>query len=138
MKKIGFVQVNFRQGPVAYNAHYLPYSAGIILSYALSHDHIKSQWKLADLIWRRDPIESTAQQLKHNDIVAFSTYVWNRRYSYALAERVKELNPDCVIVFGGPEPAITDPKLFEKHPFMDLVIVMEGEITFKQIIDIKK
>ena len=135
MKKIGFVQVNFRQGPVAYNAHYLPYSAGIILSYALSHDHIKSQWKLADLIWRRDPIESTAQQLKHNDIVAFSTYVWNRRYSYALAERVKELNPDCVIVFGGPEPAITDPKLFEKHPFMDLVIVMEGEITFKRVLE---
>ena len=135
MKKIGFVQVNFRQGPLAYNAHYLPYSAGIILSYALSQDHIKSQWELADLIWRRDPIESTAQQLKHNDIVAFSTYVWNRRYNYALAQRVKELNPDCVIVFGGPEPAITDPRLFEKHPFMDVVIVMEGEITFKRVLE---
>ena len=135
MKTIGFVQVNFRQGPVEYNAYYLPYSAGVILSYALSHAHIAEQWQLKNLIWRRDPIEETAQQLCKNDLVAFSTYVWNRNYNYALASRIKELNPDCVIVFGGPEPAITDPKLFEKHPFMDVVIVLEGEITFRRLLE---
>jgi hypothetical protein len=67
--------------------------------------------------------------------VAFSTYVWNHRYNYKLAQRVKELNPQVKILFGGPEIANTDPKLFEKEPFMDLVSKMEGEITFKRILE---
>jgi hypothetical protein len=51
-----------------------------------------------------------------------------------LARRIKEFNPGCLIVFGGPEPAIENPKLFEDEPFMDLVIKMEGEITFRRIL----
>ena len=39
------------------------------------------------------------------------------------------------IIFGGPEPAIEDPELFIKEPFMDLVSKMEGEITFKRILE---
>jgi putative methyltransferase len=61
--------------------------------------------------------------------------VWNHRYNYKLARLVKTFNPACTIVFGGPEPAIEDPKLFEKEPFMDLVIKMEGEITFRRILE---
>jgi hypothetical protein len=87
------------------------------------------------LIWRREPIEEAAARLQHNDIVAFSTYVWNHRYNYKLAQRVKELNSQVKILFGGPEIANTDPKLFEKEPFMDLVSKMEGEITFKRILE---
>jgi radical SAM superfamily enzyme YgiQ (UPF0313 family) len=48
---------------------------------------------------------------------------------------VKILNPECTIVFGGPEPAIEDPELFKKESFMDLVIKMEGEITFRRILE---
>jgi len=132
---ISFVQPNFQQGPKEFNAYYLPYSAGVILSYALSFEHINSKWKVDQLIWRRDPIEDLAIKLAKNNIVAFSTYVWNHRYNYALARRIKEINPGVRIIFGGPEPAIEDPNLFEKEPFMDLVIKMEGEITFKRILE---
>ena len=134
-KRVSFVQPNFQQGPKEFNAYYLPYSAGVILSYALSHEPVQKAWELGDLIWRREPIEETAQRLQHDDVVAFSTYVWNHRYNYKLARRIKELNPRVKILFGGPEPAITDPKLFEKEPFMDLVIKMEGEITFRRILE---
>jgi radical SAM superfamily enzyme YgiQ (UPF0313 family) len=132
MKTVSFVQVNFQQGPRELNAYYLPYSAGVVLSYALAQS---TNWKVGELVWRRDPIESVAQQLKHSDIVGFSTYVWNHQYNYALAQRVKELNPNCTIVMGGPEIAITDAELFQKHPWMDLVIKMEGEITFARILN---
>jgi hypothetical protein len=132
---ISFVQPNFQQGPKEFNAYYLPYSAGVVLSYALSFEHINSKWEIDQLIWRRDPIEDLATRLAKNDIVAFSTYVWNHRYNYALARRIKEINPGITIVFGGPEPAIEDTLLFEKEPFMDLVIKMEGEITFKRILE---
>lgn len=133
-KKISFVQPNFQQGPKEFNAYYLPYSAGVILSYAFSDPVVKDNWEIANLVWRREPIEECAQRLSGSDVVAFSTYVWNHRYNYALAQRVKQLNPNCLIVFGGPEPAIENPQLFTDEPFMDLVIKMEGEITFKRIL----
>ena len=134
-KKISFVQPNFQQGPKEFNAYYLPYSAGVILGYALASEKVKESWELDHLIWRREPIEELALKLSTSDLVAFSTYVWNHRYNYKLARLVKTLNPECTIVFGGPEPAIEDPKLFEKEPFMDLVIKMEGEITFRRILE---
>jgi hypothetical protein len=129
------VQPNFQQGPKEFNAYYLPYSAGVILSYALASEKVKESWELDHLVWRREPIEELALKLSTSDIVAFSTYVWNHRYNYKLAKLVKTFNPKCTIVFGGPEPAIEDPKLFEKEPFMDLVIKMEGEITFRRILE---
>jgi len=133
-KKISFVQPNFQQGPKEFNAYYLPYSAGVILSYAFADPDVQTQWQLDNLVWRREPIDACALRLSTSDVVAFSTYVWNHRYNYALARRVKEINPQCLIVFGGPEPAIENPKLFQDEPFMDLVIKMEGEITFKRIL----
>jgi tRNA A37 methylthiotransferase MiaB len=134
VKKIGWVQPNFQQGPKEFNAFYLPYSAGVIWSYCLADLEIRAAWRCDDWIWRRDALEPVAQRLSQNDLVAFSTYVWNHQYNYALARRVKELNPACVILFGGPEPAITDPDLFRKEPYMDLVICFEGEITFRRVI----
>ena len=132
---MSWVQPNFQQGPKEFNAYYLPYSAGVILSYALASEQVQQHWELDELIWRREPVEEVAQRLQHNHVVAFSTYVWNHRYNYKLARRIKELNPNVVIMFGGPEPAITDPKLFEKEPFMDLVFKMEGEITFRRVLE---
>ena len=134
-KRISFVQPNFQQGPKEFNAYYLPYSAGVILSYALASKKVQELWELDHLVWRREPIEELALKLSASDVVAFSTYVWNHRYNYKLAKLVKTFNPECTIVFGGPEPAIEDPDLFEKEPFMDLVIKMEGEITFRRILE---
>lgn len=131
-KIISFVQVNFQQGPRELNAYYLPYTAGVVLAYALEHN---PNWQLGELVWRRDSVEETAQRLRHSDIVGFSTYVWNREYNYALACRVKELNPDCLIVTGGPEIAITDPNLFVKNPWMDVAVKMEGELVFAKLLN---
>jgi tRNA A37 methylthiotransferase MiaB len=132
--KIAWVQPNFQQGPKEFNAHYLPYSAGVIWSAALTDPWIRDNFECTNLVWRRDAVEPLAQQLAQNHVVAFSTYVWNHQYNYTVARRVKELNPDCLIVFGGPEPAITDPDLFRKEPYMDLVVCFEGEITFRRLL----
>lgn len=132
--KIAFVQPNFQQGPKELNAHYLPYSAGVIWSYAIADSWVRDNFEVTDWIWRRDAVEPLAQRLAHNDIVTFSTYVWNHRYNYAVAQRIKEIRPEVLTIFGGPEPAITDPDLFCKEPFMDIVICFEGEITFRNLI----
>lgn len=128
---ISFVQVNFQQGPHELNAYYLPYTAGVVLAYALEHN---PDWQLGELVWRRDPVEETAQRLKSSDVIGFSTYVWNHQYNYALARRVKELNPQCLIITGGPEVAIADPDLFAKNPWMDAAVKMEGELVFSALL----
>ncbi len=132
--KIAWVQPNFQQGPKEFNAYYLPYSAGVIWSYSLADPQIRESFEVTEWVWRREAVEVTAQRLAQNDIVAFSTYVWNHRYNYAVAQRIKEIRPEVLIIFGGPEPAVTDPDLFRKEWFMDLVICYEGEITFKRVL----
>ena len=132
--KIAWVQPNFQQGPKEFNAYYLPYSAGVVWSYSLADPEIKERFEVTDWIWKRDVVKDTVERLSKNDIVAFSTYVWNHRYNYEVARQLKELNPNILIVFGGPEVAITDPNLFVDNPFMDLVICYEGEITFKRVL----
>jgi radical SAM superfamily enzyme YgiQ (UPF0313 family) len=133
--KISLVQPNFQQGPKEFNAHYLPYSVGVLWAYVNQFESIKSNYQLEDLIWRRDNIDETVSKLSKCDIVGFSTYVWNKNYNYALARRLKEINPDCLIFFGGPEMPITKKNIFEKLPFIDVVIKSEGEIILHQLLD---
>lgn len=132
--KIAWVQPNFQQGPKEFNAYYLPYSAGVVWSYSLQDPAIREQFEVTEWLWRREAVEETAQRLSQNDIVAFSIYVWNHNYGYALGARIKEINPNVLIVIGGPEPAITELDIFVKNPWMDLVVCYEGEITFKRIL----
>lgn len=131
--KIAWVQPNFQQGPKELNAYYLPYSAGVIWSYAQTDSWVKENFECTDMVWRREAIDPLVKRLAQNDVIAFSTYVWNHQYNYTVARKVKELNPNCLIIFGGPEPAITDPKIFQDNPYMDLIICFEGEITFRRI-----
>ena len=134
MKSISFVQPNFQQGPKEFNAHYLPYSVGVLWSYVSTSDIVKQNYKLNHLLWARNNIAQTLETIRHEDVVAFSTYVWNHQYNYEVARKVKWFNPNCLIIFGGPEPAITDKNIFRDNPFMDLIICFEGEITFRKVI----
>jgi hypothetical protein len=44
-KKVSFVSVNFQQGPTELNAYYLPYSVGVLWSYASQFPEITEQWE---------------------------------------------------------------------------------------------
>jgi tRNA A37 methylthiotransferase MiaB len=134
-KVISFVNPNFQQGPSEFNAYYLPYSIGVLWSYASQFQEISSVYQLGEIIWRRDNLSDALDKVKNSVIVAFSTYVWNKSYNYALAKRIKEQYPNILIVFGGPEPPIQKVDIFERFPFIDIVVKQEGELTFKEILD---
>jgi tRNA A37 methylthiotransferase MiaB len=131
--KIAWVQPNFQQGPKEFNAYYLPYSAGVIWSYAIADKWVNDNFEVTEWVWKRDAVEPIVERLLQNDVVAFSTYVWNHNYNYEIARQLKARKPEILLIFGGPEPAIEDPDLFRKNPFMDLVICYEGEITFRNV-----
>ena len=67
------------------------------------------------------------------DVIGFSNYVWNFTLSYRIAEVIKKVRPDTVIVFGGPNyptmPAEQEDFL-RRHPVIDFYIIKEGEAAF--------
>ena len=121
-KKVSLIQPNFQQGPKEFNAHYLPYSVGVLWSYVQTFPKIKEAFELDQLIWLRGNIDSTLDSIKQSDIAAFSAYVWNKNYNYALAKRYKEQNPNGIVIFGGPEMPITKKDIFVRYPFIDIVV----------------
>lgn len=131
MYKIGFAQVNYSIGPRSFGGYFLPYSVGVLISY-LKQTGIK--FEIIDILFKRDPINEAVKKLSQADVVAFSTYVWNKEYNYTLAKRLKELNSNIVTVFGGPELPVNDIQIFKKHPYIDIIVELEGEIAFSEII----
>lgn len=135
MKTISFVQVNFRVGPKEFNAFYLPYSIGVLWSYVRQSPIISENFELDNIVWRRDPVDEVAEKLKDSAVIGFSTYVWNKNYNYLLAKKIKELNPNAILIFGGPEVPVSKSTIFEIHPYMDIVVKLEGEIIFKNVLE---
>lgn len=133
--QISFVQPNFRQGPGGIAA-YLPYSCGLLWSYASTKELISNNIELHKIVYNREPIDKLADELSKMDVVAFSTYVWNRNYNFKLAEKIKKINSKVFIIFGGPEPPITNAEIFSQiMPFADIVVKGEGEYVFSNILE---
>lgn len=71
------------------------------------------------------------------DIVGFSCYVWNSSLSLAFAKEVKELFPDTLVVFGGPNfPVDPDEQraALQATPWVDFFIVKEAEHAFAKLV----
>lgn len=132
--RVSLVQPNFQQGPKWLNIFFLPYSVGCVWVYAQTHQDVRDRYELDRIIWNRIDIDRLAQDLADNRVVMFSTYVWNRKYNYALAQKIKKINPDVFCMFGGPEPSISDPDIFDQCPFIDAIIKREGELVVTQVL----
>ena len=69
---------------------------------------------------------------KKPDVVGFSCYIWNIEYVLDVAENLKKICPQVEIIFGGPEVSYDAEKVLQRYPFVDLVMVGEGENTFRE------
>jgi radical SAM superfamily enzyme YgiQ (UPF0313 family) len=70
------------------------------------------------------------------NILGLSVFIWNEDYQYAIAKKVKELDPSIVIVFGGPQlDAHKNPNFFLTHPYVDWVCYGDGERAFQLLVD---
>jgi hypothetical protein len=141
--RVGLVQINMggRRPPKAgaapvMSVSLLPYSTGLLKSYAIAHAAQPHEWLLP--IYRRVGVAEGADALEDADVVAFSIYVWNARLSLAIAAEVKRRRPQTLIVFGGPQvpgrPAAAEAFLREHH-YVDIACNGEGEAVFTAILD---
>lgn len=71
---------------------------------------------------------------KKPDVVGFSCYIWNIEYVLDVAENLKKICPQVEIILGGPEVSYDAEKVLQRYPFVDLVMVGEGENTFREYV----
>lgn len=137
MYNVYLIQPNYDWGPGGSTQYYLPYSIGIIWSYAYQFEEIKNNFQLKEIIFKRENVDTVLERIENPAILAFSCYMWNWEYNKILSKRVKEKFPNCKIVFGGP--SVTDrpfEKLFfQNHRYVDCIINGEGEYAFKDVLD---
>ena len=129
MKNVYFVQVGFEfDGSV-----YLPYAVGTIIAYCKENPQIKSEYAFPEIIFKREKLSSAMDKIRSPFMVAFSCSVWNMEYNKALAKRIKEKYPQCIIVFGGHSVS-EDGKLLEAESYIDILMFGEGETVFSKLL----
>jgi radical SAM superfamily enzyme YgiQ (UPF0313 family) len=133
--RVGCVQINTEFSGQCY----LPYSVGILQTYAQRHLPDPQKYEFLLPVFRRDRVADAVEHLKSADIAGFSLYSWNERLTMAIAERLKRLRPSTLIVCGGPQVPRSDrpwevQAFHERYPFVDLAVHGAGEHAFVEIL----
>ena len=134
MLKLGLIQPNFQTGPKHLNSFYLPYTVGCLWSYVSQYSDITDNYEIGAWLFNRLDLDTATKQFSNCDVIFASMYVWNTQYTYRLLSRIKQNNPDVIIVCGGPQIPWRDKNFFLEHPYIDTVVVNEGEQAALQIL----
>ncbi len=76
--------------------------------------------------------------LQKAEVVAFSCYIWNIEFVREVARNLHAVNPDIRIWMGGPEVSYYPETIYEELPFVELIMVGEGEETFRELLEGEK
>lgn len=129
-------QVNSSQFNYLYrNRIHFPYSIGMLIAYLKNKEQINQNFKFEKTFVFRDKINEYINQCKNSDILLCSCYVWNWEITTHLAREVKKINPNCLIIFGGPHVPNRANGFFEKYSFVDIIVHGEGEYTLLNIFE---
>ena len=112
-----------------------PLNVGYIASYCKKIFGDKIEIKLFNYI------EKLEAALIENppDILALTNYVWCHRISLEMFRILKEKNPSCLTVWGGPNFPVESNKqisFMKKNLDVDIYVPGEGEIGFSKIISL--
>ena len=112
---------------------YLPYSMGLLQSYALTDKEIKKNYYFKDIEIFRKPHDDVLDSLDNPSVVATSNYIWNTRYHLNLLKKIKYYWPDCLTIVGGP--SVWDKiEWYNDHQYIDVAVLQEGEEVFANIL----
>ena len=117
------------------STYILPYSVALLQAYAQRRAPRPERYRFLTPIHRRLPLEAAVRHLLPADVVAFSAYVWNERLSLAVARRIKELRPETLVVFGGPQVPDAAEGFLRENGQVDIVAHGEGEAVFLDVLE---
>lgn len=132
MKSIYLFEIN----DVIANQIKLPYSTGLIWSHCMEDKKIADNYDLDGWFYYRQDLEDIIRKIKNPIIVGFNCFVWNWNFNLKMSQMIKERYPETIIVYGGWQQPVASRSqgFFEKHPYVDILVHGEGEITFKEIL----
>ena len=130
MTRIGLVQINNSFS----GQNYLPYSIACLQSYAQTR-LAADKFIFLPMIYKRIPVSEVIERMATADVVGFSSYVWNAQISLEAARRLKQLRPDMMVIFGGPQVPDGAEAFLRENPFIDVVVHNEGEKTFVDLLN---
>ncbi|MEK5443604.1 MULTISPECIES: B12-binding domain-containing radical SAM protein [unclassified Fredinandcohnia] len=84
----------------------------------------------------KDPAMNIVTDLyrKKPDIIGFSCYIWNIEETIKVIKMLKKINPELIIILGGPEVTYDVHEWLERIPEVDYIVMGEGEETFKDLL----
>ncbi|MFF2446067.1 B12-binding domain-containing radical SAM protein [Neobacillus sp. NPDC058068] len=84
----------------------------------------------------KDPIMNIVSDLYQAKptVIGFSCYIWNIEETLKVVNMLKKIDPSILIVLGGPEVTYDTAEWMENHPYIDFIVIGEGEQTFKQLL----
>ena len=114
---------------------HFPYSIASLIAYVKSKPELSSNFIFEKTFIFREKIDDYIKSAKNADILLCSCYVWNWEITKFLAREVKQANPDCIIIFGGPQVPNNSKDFFKNNPFVDIVVHGEGEYVLENILE---
>ncbi len=132
-KNIYLVQVDIVRKLPTRTTAYLPYAVGALWAYARQAPAVTVNYVLQELFFLREPVNTVVARIENPFLVGFSCSSWNTEYNKVLARAVKELYPDCYILFGGHNVPPGGDMLDELF-YVDFLIHGEGEFGFQALL----
>jgi putative methyltransferase len=123
--------------PCASNASpFLPYVWAVLKTSAEADDLLAEGFSWLDPIHRTGRAMSllAAYDSSQLDVLGLSCYTWNFDLQCEIAAIAKAANPGVLVVAGGPHPAVNRPDFFRLHPYIDVVVRQDGELTFNKLL----
>ena len=81
---------------------WLPYAAACLISYCNKIPEIKSKYTFNEPLYKYKPVEEYTEQFKNIDVFGLTCYVWNQAYNDQLMSHYKDVNPNGITMYGGP------------------------------------
>ena len=69
------------------------------------------------------------------DIAGITINTFQTKSAKVISKIVKEVNKNILVVVGGPHPSALRLRIFDDFPYVDVVVVGEGEHTFLEIVE---
>lgn len=107
-----------------------------VASEIIDFAHLYSSEGITDRDFGENSIEKYAETICKEafSVVSFYTMANSYHISLKIAERVKEITPDCIIIFAGPQATVCGEDTLHYFPFIDLIALGEGEQTIYETV----
>lgn len=115
------------------NAKYIHSNLAIRYLFAAATEHVRTLSLREFTINNDDGYIFTELIRGDYEVVCFSCYIWNIERIKQLAKDLKKAKPHVKILLGGPEVSFDTLAFMEENPYVDFVIMGEGEVVFKEV-----